>query len=67
MQIQDKESTLPFNEYAVCVCAQSLSHVWLFVTLRTAAHQAPLSMVLSRQEYYSGLPFPPLGDLLYCC
>ena len=27
------------------------------------AHQAPLSMEFSRQEYWSGLPFPPLGDL----
>ena len=29
----------------------------------TVAHQAPLSMGLSRQEYWSGLPFLPLGDL----
>ena len=29
----------------------------------TVAHQAPLSMGVSRQEYWSGLPFPPLGDL----
>ena len=29
----------------------------------TAAHQAPLSMEFSRQEYWSGLPFPPPGDL----
>ena len=29
----------------------------------TVAHQAPLSMDFSRQEYWSGLPFPPLGDL----
>ena len=29
----------------------------------TIAHQAPLSMVFSNQEYYSGLPFPPPGDL----
>ena len=27
------------------------------------AHQAPLSMGFSRQEYWNGLPFPPLGDL----
>ena len=39
-----------------------LSHV--FVTLWTGAHQAPLSMGLSRQEYWSGLPYPSLGDLL---
>ena len=29
----------------------------------TLAHQAPLSMEFSRQEYWSGLPFPPPGDL----
>ena len=39
-----------------------LSHVWLFATLWTAAHQAPLSMGFSRQEYWSGLPFPSPGD-----
>ena len=40
------------------------SHVQLFATLWTTAHQAPLSMGFSRQEYWSGLPFPPPGDLL---
>ena len=34
-----------------------------FVTLWTVAHQAPLSMGFSRQEYWSGLPFPSPGDL----
>ena len=33
------------------------------MTLWTVAHQAPLSMGVSRQEYWSGLPFPPPGDL----
>ena len=33
------------------------------VTPWTVAHQAPLSMGFSRQEYWSGLPCPPLGDL----
>ena len=41
----------------VCVC-ESISHVWLFATPWTVAHQAPLSMEFSRQEYWSGLPFP---------
>ena len=45
------------------VCAQLLSHVYLFRTPQTAAHQAPLSMGLYRQEYWSGLPFPTPGDL----
>ena len=39
------------------------SHVQLFVTLWALAHQAPLSMGFSRQEYWSGLPCPPPGDL----
>ena len=44
-------------------CAKSLSCVRLFATPWTAAHQAPLSMGFSRQEYWSGLPCPPPGDL----
>ena len=40
-----------------------LSHVWHFATPWTVAHQAPLSMGFSRQEYWSGLPFPSPGDL----
>ena len=39
------------------------SHVRLFVTPWIVAHQAPLSMRLSRQEYWNGLPFPSPGDL----
>ena len=35
-----------------------LSYVWLFMTPGAVAHQAPLSMGFSRQEYWSGLPFP---------
>ena len=41
----------------------SLSRVWLFVTPWTVAHQAPLSMRFSRQEYWHGQPFPSPGDL----
>ena len=41
----------------------NLSHVRLFVTPWTVAHQAPPSMELSRPEYWCGLPFPPPGDL----
>ena len=40
-----------------------LSHVQLFVTPWTVAHQVPPSMEFSRQEYWSGLPFPSSGDL----
>ena len=42
---------------------KSLSCVWLFVTLWTVAHQAPLSVGFPRQEYWSELPFPSAGDL----
>ena len=38
--------------------AQSLNHVPLFATPWTTSHQAPLPMEFSRQEYWSGLPFP---------
>ena len=41
-----------------------LSRVRLFVIPWTVAYQAPLSMGFSRQEYWSGLPVPSLGDLL---
>ena len=37
----------------------SFGHVWLFATPGTVAHQAPLSVKFSRQEYWSGQPFPP--------
>ena len=40
-----------------------LSRVRLFVTPWTVAHQASPSMGFSRQEYWSGLPFPSPGDL----
>ena len=42
-----------------------LSHVWFFLTLWNVARQAPLCMRFSRQEYWSGLPFPTPGDLPY--
>ena len=40
-----------------------LQRVQLFATPWTVARQAPLSMGFSRQEYWSGLPCPPSGDL----
>ena len=42
---------------------KALSRVQLFATPWTVAHQAPPSMGFSRQEYWSGLPFPSPGDL----
>ena len=47
----------------LCMRVHLLSRVWPFATLWTRAHQVPLSMVFSRQEYWSGSPFPSLGDL----
>ena len=48
-----------------CVCMLcGFSCVQLFVTPWTVAHQAPLSMGFSRQEYWSGLPCPRPGDFL---
>ena len=48
-----------------------LSHVRLFATPWTVAYQAPQSTEFSRQEYWSGLPFPSPGDLpnrsIYLC
>ena len=44
-----------------CLCV--LSCVQPFMTFFTVAHQAPLSMGLSSQEYWSRLIFRPLGDL----
>ena len=50
--------------FVACLCMLSrLDPVWLFATLWTVARQAPLSMGFSRQEYWSGLPCPPPGDL----
>ena len=45
------------------VKVKSLSHVQLFATPQTVAYQAPLSMGFSKQEYWSGLPFPSPRDL----
>ena len=51
----------PVSERKEAVCM--FSHVWYFATPWTVACQAPLSMGFSRQEYCSGLPCLPPGDL----
>ena len=69
----NKTSKLHFNPWVAkvseitcnigtCVLS-SFSHIRLFATLWTLAHQAPPSMEFSRQQYWSGLPFPSPGDL----
>ena len=55
-----KTSTRFSFVYRDCVLS-CFSHVQLFTTPQTVAHQAPLSMGFSRQEYWSGLPFPCLS------
>ena len=61
-------SPFPFLHIHLCLrraVLRHFSHVWLFATLWTVAHQAPLSMGVSRQEYWTGLPCPPPGDLYH--
>ena len=60
---REKIYRLSIGISTVCVHAQLLGHVQLCVILRTVAHQAPLSMTFSRQEYWSELLFPAPGDL----
>ena len=56
--------TFPCSFMHVCqVTSVMSSHVRLCATLWTVAHQAPLFMRFSRQEYWSGLPHTPLGNL----
>ena len=57
-----------FSVSALLVClgfviVWPLNRVQLFATPWTVAHQAPLSMGFPRQEHWSGLPFPSLGNL----
>ena len=57
---QKPKAMASFNLMKVKVI--SLSHVLLFATPRTVAYQDPPAMRYSRQEYWSGLPFPSPGD-----
>ena len=47
----------------VCVCVYLLSYVQLFASPQTVACQISLPVEFSKQEYWSELPFPTLGDL----
>ena len=61
---------MEFHLFSLLFCktflseVKSLSRVLLFVTPWTVARQTALSMGFSRQEHWSGLPFPPPEDLL---
>jgi len=62
--VQQSDSDILIHMY-VCVCVCSVASVVSdSVTPWTIAHQAPLSMRFSQQECWSGLPYPPPGDLL---
>ena len=58
-------SLQPYNIHAH-ITYSHFSCVWFCVTLWTVAYQAPPSIGFSRQEYWSGLPFPPPEDLQPC-
>ena len=64
---QDKQLSIALlttkKERHKALSAESLSRVQLFATPWTVALQAPLSLLFSRQEYWSGLPRSPPGDL----
>ena len=51
------------NKITMKVKVSVTQSAWLFATPWTVTHQAPPSMGFSRQEYWSGLPCPPPGDL----
>ena len=55
-------NTLEKKDLHTCLPSH-FSHVRLFETLWAVARQTPLSMGFSKQEYWSGLPCPPPGDL----
>ena len=62
-QIYDKYNKYIFK-WRMHVCVQShFGRVWLYATLGTVVYQAPLSIEFCWQQYCSGLPCPPPGDL----
>ena len=63
--VSKTEESPVFKEFIVCERkkVKSLSRVRLFATPWTVAHQAPQSMEFSRQEYWSGMPFPSPENL----
>ena len=63
LSYQAQHSTHIHDVYMYACVLSHFSHVQLFAMLWTVAHQAPLCMGFSKQEYWSGLPFPPTGDL----
>ena len=62
--LDKKHHILPTRDSIMCVCVPLLCHVHLIAIPWTAAHQVLVSMWFPRQEYWSSLLFPSLGDLL---
>ena len=62
-KMENHKSPFILADFCILPFVCMLSHIQLFSTLWTVAHQAPLSMEFSRQEYWSGLPFPTPGYL----
>ena len=62
IQLSNQYVAQKIQRNTVC-CVWLLSHVRLLATPRSGAHQAPLSIGFSREEYWSGLPFSPPADL----
>ena len=60
----ERDRQIPYGITYVAAAVYLLSHVRLFATPWTVAHQAPLSMGFPRQEYWTSVPFPFPGDLL---
>ena len=61
--LPDHHQLLEFTQTHVHQVGDAISHIQLFATTWTVAHQALLSLGFSRQDYWSGLPCPPPGDL----
>ena len=62
-QMNEQRQCGTYIQWNVVVVVELQNRVHLSVTPCTVAHQAPLAMGFSRQEYWSGLPFPSPGDL----
>ena len=60
---KNKYMYINVNYFATSIHLSVFSRVLLFVILQTVDSQAPLSVRFPRQENWSGLPFPPPGDL----
>ena len=61
--ISPSYSSALIGRFSSMLLVKALSRVWLFETPGIATCQAPSSIGFSRQEYWSGLPFPSPGDL----